>query len=131
MIKIKTDLWVTSQNEEMFSGEEYATKEKAIEGGKKEYAGESFWIGKINKLKFDDNEVDASDFISEQLYERLHEECGDAAEGWEVTNKLLCELGERIGRVTLSWMEEFGLQPSCYNVDNIEFIEKADQEGEE
>jgi len=119
--------WVTTQSEEFWGGsEEYETKEQAIEGGKKEYNGEGFWVGTMDKpvLEFPGKDFLAAYF--DELFENSNEETiGDWSESWVDTVMKCPELKGFFER-RMQEIKDSILQKHKYNffmAGNIECVE--------
>ena len=119
---IETDKWCTSSNGEMFGSACYSSREEAIEACKGE-DGDSY-VGRATFLEFTEIDVNShEEDILEDLYEELSDIIGDAAENWEFTEGEEIELGKRIAKTVIDFLNETGNQPTCFLVQDIEEVQ--------
>lgn len=131
MNSTETGKWIISQDEEYWSNpEEYESKEKAIEEGKKYYCGENFYVGQSVKVEFARNDTSLDEKAIEQLEESLSENVGEVSEQWVngITRDQEVELGNMLSDTVLLWIKVNNLFPRCYMVDDIEKIELESEE---
>lgn len=123
----KTGKWLFSQNEEYWdSVDEFDSKEEAIKFGKEEYLNEDFCVGQMYDIEFDGKDLyDPCERIIEELDIELYEEIGEASEYWRdsITREQELDLNKMINETVLKWIEKNKLQPSCFKIDDVEFIE--------
>lgn len=123
MKRIETELWCVSSNGELFSDAEFSSREEAIKACKEdEYSN---YIGRSVKLEFTEMNVNAcEERIIECLHETLYEEVGEVSEIWEILTEEEIELGKRIAKVVIDFINEKELQPTCFAVVDIEEVKK-------
>jgi hypothetical protein len=117
--------------DEIWYGDEFDTKEEAIQAG----------IKKLNELKkIDNNYKDVNSFyvgqvqyytpcispewLIEQIGEMAYDECGEVAEDWLrfVKNEKVKQLGDMINKVFMEWLKDVGEMPTFGSIVNIEEI---------
>lgn len=122
----KTGKWTISQDEEYWSySEEFDSKEEAIEFGKEECCHEDFYVGQKYDLEFDGKDLyDPSERIIGELSYLLEDDIGEYAESWwnNITAEQELDLNKMINETVLKWIEKNKLQPSCFKIDDVEFI---------
>lgn len=119
--------WTTSTNGSEFDGQNYDTKEEAIESMRKMvdqgYYGiikerGKFWVGQIYCYAPDQF------FLAEDLidgaWQRANDESGEYAEDYlaDVTDEQKDELSQLI----LGWVEKHDLKPNFYGIKNSEEV---------
>ena len=71
-----------------------------------------------------------SDWIIEQVTEQADWQCGEIAEDWlqwdAITKEQREELQENVQKVFDDWLKKHNLEPTFYNVVNIEIIDAKD-----
>jgi hypothetical protein len=117
---------------EIWTGEEFDTKEEAIKEAKKEIQEEgldniSFEIGQIAKVFVSGVDVD---FILENVAENTTNEVGEVGEDYldDVTKEDRGELEEKLNQVLFKWIKEHRYEPNFFRIENTEKIE-VEQEG--
>ena len=122
----KTGKWTISQDEEYWTyGEEFDTKEEAIEIGKKEFRHEDFYVGQIYIVEFENGDLfDPSERIIDELCYCLEDEVGEYQEYWyeNITKEQQEDLNKMINETVLNWIGKNRLQPNCFKIDDIELI---------
>lgn len=115
--------YVISTSEELFSSEEYETKELAIEAAAEELdlsPGEGFCVGRRedpNPMKW----MPDADDILDRMDEGAFEEAGEASEGWpNPTEADKAKLTAMVREAITKWMEETKNKPSFYLVRDVE-----------
>lgn len=67
-----------------------------------------------------------ADLILEQVVEQADYQCGEASEDWlrwdTITKEQLKELQDNMQKVFDEWLKKHGLEPTFYNIVNIEEI---------
>ena len=123
MKRIETELWCVSSNGELFSVADFPSREEAIKACKEdEYSN---YIGRSVKLEFTEIDVQGQEEdIILCLEERLYEEVGEVSENWEISTADEIELGMRIAKTVIDFINEKGLQPTCFSVVDIEEVKK-------
>ena len=120
---IKINEWCRSYNGEIFF-DTYSSKEDAIKDC--DY-GE--YIGKVVGLEFEEDDlIGCEERIIESLEETLYYACGEASEQWRMTTDQETELGKRISKVVIDYINEKDLQPNCYSVESVEQVKGGEQE---
>lgn len=115
--------WNYKETDELWGHDQYKTEEECILDAKENYgveSGDSVAIGTVYPYT-----VSADiDSLLEQLEQDAYEECGEAAEDWNISDskhygkemdKLQAEVTECINRYLLSIKEV----PSFYKIDDI------------
>jgi len=120
----KLIIWITSQSEEIFSGEEYESREAAIEGGREEYSDERFFIGMRKDLDLSCLISGVAQDICERLCEQASQMAGEIADDWP---SISSEHEEEIEASILQIFENH-YRPSFSVVQDVEEIEPLDQE---
>ena len=122
---IETDIWCISTNGENFFGDDYSSREEAIEAVKKDYG--AGYVGRCARIKFDEMDI-TYDETGYYLGQTLYDEAGDAADDWEMTYEQEIELSEILAKDVIKYINEHDLQPNCYKVINIEEVKAGEQE---
>lgn len=121
---IETNEWCISADGEFFS-DSYESREVAIENLKDSYS--DGYVGRLVEIEF--TEKDVPDFeVSYRLGELLYDEIGDVSESWEFTAEQDKEISQIVAKAVIGYINKNNLQPSCYKVIDIEFIEAGEQE---
>ena len=121
---IETDIWCISTNGENFFGDDYSSREEAIEAVKKDYG--AGYVGRCVRLKFDERDI-TYDETGYYLVQTLYDEVGDAADDWEMTDEQEIELSKILAKDVIKYINEHNLQPNCYKVINIEEVKAGEQ----
>lgn len=122
---IETNKWCISTDGEFFS-DVYDSKEEAIESIKDNYKYDGGYIGRCVDIRF--VEQDILDFeISYMLRDLLYDEIGEPAEDWGFTNEQDKEISQIVAKAVIDYINKNNLQPRCYKVIDIEFIEAVEQ----
>lgn len=119
--------WTYNENDEIWQHDIFKTEDECILDAKENYGfgyGETIAIGTVVPYTvFAD-----VDTLLERLEEDAYEECGEVAEGWEISSrkhydkemdKLQEEITECINKYLLSIKE----MPSFYKIDDIYTVE--------
>ena len=123
MKRIETELWCVSSNGETFGDADFSSREEALEECKKD--DDYNYVGRAVKLEFTETNINAHvESIIEDMYDSLSDECGDVAENWQISTEEEIELGKRIAKVVIDFINEKGLQPTCFSVVDIEEVKK-------
>ena len=122
---IETDIWCTSTNGENFFGDDYSSREEAIEAVKEDYG--VGYVGRCVRLKFDESDI-TYDETGYYLEQTLYDEVGDAAYDWEMTYEQEIELSKILAKDVIKYINEHNLQPNFYKVINIEEVKAGDTE---
>ena len=122
---IETDIWCISTNGENFFGDDYSSREEAIEAVKKDYG--AGYVGRCARIKFDEMDI-TYDETGYYLGQTLYDEAGDAADDWEMTYEQEIELSKILAKDVIKYINEHNLQPNLYNVINIEEVKAGDTE---
>lgn len=113
------DLWL---------GDEYGTREEAIEACKKEYEydpkgyeGKACYVGEVDNYNaFFDGES-----IIDYLQEDAWSECGEVADGFlcGIADEQIEELQDKLNDVLQEWLTKHDLQPTFGKMVEVEEIE--------
>ena len=123
---IETNKWCISTDGEYFFDGDYNSKEEAIESIKNNYRYDGGYIGRCVDIRF--VEQDRLDFeISYMLRYLLYDEIGEPAEDWGFTNEQDKEISQIVAKAVIDYINKNNLQPRCYKVIDIEFIEVGEQ----
>lgn len=130
MITTLLDSWVYTTDRDNWEGEEYSTKDEAVEAGKKEVLpGLDFYVGQLCDVKFELDDVYISgykvDSIIEGLDNTLNDVVGEGSKYWtrNITQGQIDELRNKIQAIVFDWIVNNVGQPTTYSIDNIEKIE--------
>lgn len=119
----KTNEWCISADGEFFS-DSYESREEAIENLKDSY--DDGYVGRCVEIEF--TEKDVPDFeVSYRLGELLYDEIGEVSESWEFTAEQDIEISQIVAKAVIDYINKNHLQPRCYKVIDIEFIEAGEQ----
>lgn len=113
-----TGRWCTGLSEEFFDGEDFDTKEEAVEFVREECGWG--YVGEMVKVEFTPDDFDYE--IGYSLSDILADELGDAAEGWELSEEDEAELLRRLGETMANFLNDRNLQPTCFKVINVEEV---------
>ena len=117
----ETNKWCISTDGEFFS-DVYDSKEEAIESIKDNYKYDGGYIGRCVDIRF--VEQDIVDFeISYRLRDSLYDEIGEIVEDWDITDEQCEEISQIVAKAVIDYINKNNLQPNCYKVVDIEFIE--------
>ena len=122
---IETDIWCISTNGENFFGDDYSSREEAIEAVKEDYG--AGYVGRCVSIKFDERDI-TYDETGYYLGQTLYDEAGDAADDWEMTDEQEIELSKILAKDVIKYINEHNLQPNCYKVVGIEEVKEGEQE---
>lgn len=127
MKSIKTNEWAISADGEFFS-DSYDSREEAIESIKDDYKYDGGYIGRCVEIEFTEEDVQGFVEISYELGELLYDEIGEASESWELTDEQDKEISQIVAKAVIDYINKNNLQPRCYKVTDIEFVEAGEQE---
>ena len=96
-----------------------------IESIKDNYDGG--YIGRLVNIEFVENDMSHIE-ITDVLNEALFDEIGEASESWEFTAEQDKEISQIAAKAVIDYINKNNLQPRCYEVIDIEFIEGDEQE---
>lgn len=122
---IETNEWAISADGEFFS-DSYESREEAIENLKDSY--EDGYIGRCVEIKFDEEDILPYIEITDVLNEALFDEVGEISESWEFTAEQDKEISQIAAKAVIDYINKNNLQPRCFKVIDIEFIEVGEQE---
>ena len=123
MKRIPTTKWCTGDNEEYFDSK-YNSKEEAIECGKEEYNGSSFWIGKVEEIQIEKTDCgDLANYAIEAIAYNLNEAAGESSESFDPTKEEELALQNMLEDTVERWLKEKDIKAGCYAVTDIECIE--------
>ena len=121
----KTNEWAISADGEFFS-DSYESREEAIENLKDSY--DDGYVGRCVEIEFTEEDVQGFVEIPYSLGELLYDEIGEASESWEVTDEQDKEISQIVAKAVIDYINKNNLQPRCFKVIDIEFIEAGEQE---
>ena len=121
---IETDIWCISTNGENFLGDDYSSREEAIEAVKKDYG--AGYVGRCVRIEFDEMDI-TYDETGYYLEQRLYDEVGEVDEIWEMPDEQEIELSKILAKDVIKYINEHNLQPNCYKVINIEEVKAGEQ----
>lgn len=119
---LRTEKWVTCRNGNIAFGDEtYETKEEAIMACKDDK--EDAFVGRVNLPRFTEEDVYIKeDIIIKDMQDILYNAVGDGAEFWELTAEDELELGKRIRKAVIDFLNETGNQPKGFVVEDVEEV---------
>lgn len=120
MKSIKTNEWSMSADGEFFPYI-YESREEAIEELKDSYDGG--YVGRCVKIEFTEEDILPYIEISYRLGELLYDVIGEVSESWELTGEQDKEISQIVAKAVIDYINKNNLQPNCYEVVDIEFIE--------
>lgn len=130
MIVTPVNSWVYTTDRDNWDGEEYFTKDKAVEAGEKEVLPVfDFYVGQLCDVEFGLDDVYISEYKVESIIEGLDNTLsnvvGEGSEYWtnKITQEQIDELRDKIQATVFNWIVNNVGQPTTYSVDNIEKIE--------
>ena len=124
MKSIKTNEWAISADGEFFF-DSYESREEAIENLKDSY--DDGYIGRLVDIKFTEEDISHIE-ITDVLYQVLYDEIGEVSEDWEFTAEQDKEMSQIVAKAVIDYINKNNLQPRCYKVIDIEFVEVGEQE---
>ena len=123
MKHIETSRWCISDNGEWFTGG-YDSREEAIEEAREYGCG---YVGREVHVEFIEQDIKIPD-IEYELGEKLHEEVGEASETWGIPKDLVKKFARAYEKFVIDFINDNGLQPTCYKVVDIEEVEECEKE---
>lgn len=116
----------------------YDSKEEAIKSIKDNYKYGGGYIGRCVDIRFVEQDIlnfeisyklkDVLDFeISYRLRDSLYDEIGEISEDWGFTDEQDKEISQIVSKAVIDYINKNNLQPRCYKVIDIEFIEVGEQ----
>lgn len=115
---------------EIWQGDEFDTKEEAIKAGIEElekpenegYYSNNFQVGQITEVPVSGVDVES---ILDNVAENTTCECGEVGEGYlyDIADEHLNELEQKLNDVLFAWMEKYDYEPDFYIIENTETIE--------
>ena len=124
MKHVETSRWCISDNGEWFTNG-YDSREEAISEVRKEYV--CGYVGREVHIEFVEQDIEIPD-IEYELSEKLHEEVGEVSENWEIPKDLMKKFARMYEKFVIDFINENGLQPTCYKVVDIEEVKERDGE---
>ena len=126
MKSIETNEWAISADGEFFyNGCE--SREVAIENLKDSYDDDGY-VGRCVGVEFTEEDIIPYIETANVLYQILYDEVGEASESWELTGEQDKEISQIVAKAVIDYVNKNNLQPNCYKVVDIEFIEGDEQE---
>lgn len=122
---IETNEWSISADGEFFPYI-YESREEAIKNLKDSY--DDGYVGRCVKIEFTEEDIQGFVEISYRLGELLYDEIGEASESWELTDEQDKEISQIVAKAVIDYINKNNLQPRCYKVIDIEFVEVGEQE---
>lgn len=123
MKSIKTNEWAISADGEFFS-DRYESREEAIENLKDSY--DDGYVGRVVDIRFTEEDILPYIEISYRLGELLYDVIGEVSESWELTGEQDKEISQIVAKAVIDYVNNNNLQPRCYKVIDIEFIEACE-----
>ena len=130
MIVTPTNSWVWTANRDFWEGEEYSTKDEAVEACKAEaLPWFSYYVGQLSNVEFELDDVYISEYKVESIIEgldnTLSDAVGEGSEYWanNITQEQIDELRDKIQAVVFDWIVDSVGQPTTYSIENVEKIE--------
>lgn len=130
MIVTPVNSWVYTTDRDNWEGEEYSTKDEAVEAGEKEVLpGLDFYIGQLCDVEFELDDIYIPmykvDSIIDGLDNTLSDVVGEGSEYWtnNITQEQIDELRDKIQAVVFDWIVDSVGQPTTYSIENVEKIE--------
>lgn len=130
MIVTPINSWVWTANRDFWGGEEYSTKDEAVEAGEKEVLpGLDYYVGQLCDVEFELDDVYIPmykvDSIVDELNNALSNYMGKGSECWtnSITQEQINELRDKIQAVVFDWIANNVGQPTTYSIENVEKIE--------
>lgn len=121
---IETNEWCISADGEFFyNGCE--SREVAIENLKDSY--DDGYVGRCVGVEFTEEDIIPYIETANVLYQILYDEVGEASESWEVTGEQDKEISQIVAKAVIDYINNNNLQPRCYKVIDIEFVEAGEQ----
>lgn len=120
---IETNEWAISADGEFFS-DSYEGREVAIENLKNSY--DDGYIGRCVAIEFTEEDILPYIEISYRLGELLYDVIGEVSESWELTGEQDKEISQIVAKAVIDYVNNNNLQPRCYKVIDIEFIEACE-----
>jgi hypothetical protein len=107
--------WAISSNGENYGCTTFPTEDAAITEGMEYYAGEPFYVGKLEEPPQPEEFFGCDDWLD-------HVSCqddyaGDHADGWDCsTEEQRDELDKEVRKVLAAWLDRHNLRPTFFNV---------------
>ena len=115
------DKWCYSWNEENFRGS-FDSEEEAIKAARKEGPNAPYvYIGTCTECTLGWPGISASDVI-EAISENLYEQCGEAAQRFDVSSEDEAALDNVLNEVIEKWIEDRNIKAGCYCVLDAEKV---------
>lgn len=113
-----------------FDYDGYESKEEAIRYGKKLAKGEDYKRFRVGKSVPCSMATIYADNIIENAVEQLYDEVGEVSETYleNVTDEQEKELEEALNEVFYQWHKKHDLFPTCYTIEDIEYVEVDENE---
>ena len=127
MKSIETNEWCISTDWEYFFDDGYNSKEEAIKSIKDNYRYDGGYIGRLVNIEFVENDMSHIE-ITDVLNEALFDEIGETIEDFGFTAEQDKEISQIAAKAVIDYINKNNLQPRCYKVIDIEFIEVGEQE---
>lgn len=122
---IETNKWCTSTSGELFF-DGYDSREEAIESLKDDYNCDDGYIGRRVNVEFAEEDISNAK-ITDRLKEALFDEVGEASDSWGFTAEQEKEISQIVAKAVIDYINKYNLQPRCYKVIDIEFVEAGEQ----
>jgi methylmalonyl-CoA mutase N-terminal domain/subunit len=117
----ETYTWETSANAEIWTHGEFETIEECVKDAKENYHME---LGKkiaVGITEFYEISVDA-DRVLEDMEADAYDECGESAEGWNLSEpgkEAVNELTDQLTNCVKDWLKKYNNMPYFYRVVDI------------
>ncbi|MCC0686137.1 hypothetical protein [Clostridioides sp. ZZV14-6345] len=130
------EIWLYSWDDEYFESDEYESKKDAVEAAKEELRElgelkdfEQVYVGKREDVSIPSINVE---YVLEHVQELIDDGFGEVGEGWitriEVEDRII--LSDRLNKVFLTWIEEFGHNATWFKIVDVEEIEIVEEVAE-
>jgi hypothetical protein len=102
-----------------WNNDEFLTIEECIEDAKKQGITGCIGVGEVEDFEI---HVYAGSVLEEQQ-EYAYDECGEAAENWEINFSELDDLDQKLTRCVKDWLKETNQEPHLKQVIDIRKVE--------
>lgn len=122
---IDTSRWCISDNGEFFT-DGYDSREEAIEEVRKEYG--CGYIGRKVHMEFIERDIIIPD-IKGELSDKLSDAVSrEASDNWYISKELRKKFARKYEKFVIDFINDNGLQPTCFRVVDIEEVKEREQE---
>jgi hypothetical protein len=111
----KPPSWAISSDGENYGYTTFPTEDAAIAEGVEYYAGEPFYVGKLEEPPQPEEFFDCADWL--ECVSCQDDYAGEHAEDWDdSTKEQRDELNEEVRKVLAAWLDRHNLRPTFFNV---------------